>query len=209
MKREATISLSLAAAYLVFACSPFAHARSNVNTQPSMSATAQVSPQQEAQRMVFAQVALSRSIDARKIQPGYHFQAVLHQNVRLKNGTELPRDTVLMGKVVTDQMQPGNSKLALRFTAARLKDGKVIPIKAMIIGVAGPAYQTGEGSTDMSYLWNAHTLQIDAVDAVSGFDLHSKVGAHNSGVFVSSKKDNMKIEAGSQFGLAIAARRSS
>ena len=38
-----------------------------------------------------------------------------------------------MGQVATDNMQPqGKSTLALRFDQARLRDGKVIPIRATI-----------------------------------------------------------------------------
>src|SRR5271170_3715590 len=47
----------------------------------------------------------------------------LDSKVTLNNGTELPKGTMLLGKVRTDDMQQqGMSKLALRFDQPRLKD---------------------------------------------------------------------------------------
>lgn len=52
-------------------------------------------------------------------------------------------------------------------------------------------------------------LQIDEIGALSGVDLHSRIASKNSGVFVSTKKDDMKLSAGSEFALAIAVRKNS
>ena len=40
---------------------------------------------------------------------------------------------------------------------------------------------------------------------MSGVDLHSKIASMNSGVLVSTKKDDVKLKEGTEFGLAIAA----
>ena len=39
---------------------------------------------------------------------------------------------------------------------------------------------------------------------VSGVDLHSKISSQNSGVFVSMKKNDVKLKAGSEIQFAIA-----
>ncbi|MDE3185951.1 MAG: hypothetical protein KGM96_00325, partial [Acidobacteriota bacterium] len=162
--------------------------------------------QREAGMMVPAQAALVKDLDSRKTQPGHQFQAVLGSAVHLKSGVELPRGTVLLSTVVTDDMQAkGTSRLALRFTQAKLKSGKVIPIMATIMGITPPAY--GFYSDPGGNNWDGRTLQMDQVDAISGVDLHSAIARSNSGVFVSNKKDDVKLSAGSQMLLAIAAQQ--
>ncbi|MGB7264229.1 MAG: hypothetical protein WBC92_01870 [Terracidiphilus sp.] len=163
--------------------------------------------------MVPAQAVLAQAIDAKKMQPGQQFQAKLSDTVHLKNGVELPKGTELIGKVATDKMGvDGRSTLALRFTKADLKNGKVLPIEATIIGIAPPEYGSAWDGSDGQAppnTWNGKTLQIDEIGALSGVDLHSAIAAQNSGVFVSSKKDNMKFSNQTQLSLAIAPRGSS
>lgn len=206
MKREAAISLSIAVTSLALLCPGALHASGAQGAQPSGSSVSDAAQQREANMMVPAQVALVKDLDSRKMQAGHQFQAVLGEAVQLKSGVELPRGTVLLGTVVTDQMQvKGTSRLALRFTQAKLKSGKVIPIMATIMGITPPAY--GFYSTPSGNKWDGRTLQMDQVDAISGVDLHSAIARANSGVFVSNKKDDVKLSAGSQMMLAIAAQQ--
>jgi hypothetical protein len=115
--------------------------------------------------------------------------------VHLKDGTKLPHGTVLFGTVATDQMQTGGtSTLALRFTEAKLKDGKTFPIRAMIAEIAGPAEDVGytEGSDDL-LPWDGQTYQVDQTGGVHDVDMHSSITDANSGVLVSTKKDDVKL----------------
>jgi hypothetical protein len=175
-----------------------------------MSASGSTAAMHEATLMVPAQALLKQSLDARKLQPGHVFKAELRDTVHLKNGPELPRGTMLIGMVSRDNMKTlGKSRLALRFTQARLKDGKVIPIKATIVGVLSPNNDSLDGSVDdAANIWTSKTLQIDQLGAVSGVDLHSNIGSRNSGVFVTTRKDDVKLASGSQLALAIAERNS-
>jgi hypothetical protein len=163
-----------------------------------------------AAQMVPAQAVLDKDLDARKTQPGQEFRATLTSKVDLKNGTELPRGTELVGKIATDSMgNGGKSTLALRFTQAQLKDGKTIPIRATIVGVAAPATSDSWDHSDTEAppdLWNGKSLQVDDEGVLSGVDLHSQIAGENSGVFVSTKKSDMKLAARSQISLAIAAQ---
>ena len=212
MKSEVAISLSLAGLALVLLSPQFARARSMEGMSASPSITTQPAGMSEARQMVPARAALSMSLDAKKAHSGHPIRATLAETVHLKDGTELPSGTALIGTVATDDMQiKGTSKLALRFTKARLKDGKIIPIKATIVAIYPPEDENSEGydvvaGDQDSNTWTNQTLQVDQIGALSGIDLHSKIASKNSGVFVSTRKDDVKLEQGSEIALAIAAQ---
>jgi len=142
--------------------------------------------------------------------PGTQFHAKLQNKVRLENGAELPAGTVLAGEVVNDDTQAaGGAKFALRFTEADLKSGQTIPIKATIVDVyhvlsgdQATAYGATEGITN----WDHNTTVIDQIGVLSGVDLHSNIASPNSGVFVSTRKSDVKLSPGVGVELAIAAR---
>ncbi len=210
MNSKAILAVSIAFAIFALAHPGVACAQDSTNvstTDPNVSASV---AQREASRMVPAQAVLEKTIDAKKMQPGEQFQATLRETVHLKDGLELPRDTVLVGTIATDQMRSGGtSTLALRFTKAQLKDGKVVPIQADIMGVTPPSGTAvwDNDDPDASLLpWDGKSLQVDEPDALSGFDFHGRIGSPNSGVFVSTKRDEMKLSSGSDLSLAIAAR---
>jgi len=179
-------------------------AQSNDGSQVSNAA------QQQATLMVPAQGALTDNLDAKKTESGHPIKVTLSNKVQLKNGPELPSGTVIRGTVVADDAQiSGKSKLALRFTEAALKNGQVIPIKATIVGFVPPNTQNIEGvnvpaGNQEPNFWTAAVLQVDQVGAESGVELHSKIDSANSGVLVSTKKDDLKLSRGSEIELAIA-----
>jgi len=195
MKREAVISLSaavLSLAFLPAAAQASAHEDANSNS-PVDNTT--------VQRMVPAQAVFTKKLDAKQAQQGQQFQVALNQKVKLKNGEELPSGTVLEGTIVSDEMHSnGNSKLVLRFTQAHLKDGKDIPIQAAITGV----YSQGSLDTQYGSEWTPAETNIEQESAMDGFDLHSRIGATNSGTFESANKSDLKFNRGSTLSLAIA-----
>jgi hypothetical protein len=201
MKREFAIILS--AATVSFALlSP--------NVVRAQSATG--NGEQEAMEMVSARVALKQDVDADKIKQGDRIRTTLPDKVLLKNGTELPAGTTILGVVATDDMQlNGTSKLALNFTTAQLKNGKVVPIKATIVGVYPPESVDTNGNPvkpgDQEVgVWTNHAVAVDEIGALPGVDLHSKVDSSNSGVLVSTTKHDMKLKWGSEIALAVAAQ---
>jgi hypothetical protein len=215
MKLKTAAKLSIASVSLALLLPAFSVAQSTVNSQPSQnvqSTSTAPAGQQEATQMVPAQAALVDNLDANKVQPGGQFKAKLSGKVRLRNGPELPSGTMLIGSVATDDMQvAGTSKLALRFSQAQLKNGQVIPIKATIVGVlpsesSNPedGVTPGVGGDQAQTGWSNGTLQVDQIDALSGVDLHSKIASANSGVFVSTRKNDVKLSKGSEIELAIA-----
>ena len=202
MKREAAISLSIAVLAAAFFLPKEVRALNNEGSSVAQN-TAFTAGQDEAMRMVPASATLDRSLDARKAKQGQQIKATLEDKVQLKNGPELPRGTELIGTVATDEMHTnGASRLALRFTQANLKDGKVVPIKATIVSV----YDANGSARFDPNIWTPKTLQVDQEHALSGVDLHSKIADGNSGVFVSASKDDVKLPIGYGIALAIAAR---
>jgi hypothetical protein len=161
--------------------------------------------------MVPAQASLNQFIDANKVKQGDQITATLDDRVQLKNGSELPGGTELVGQVTVNQMQDdGTYRLALVFNNAQLKDGKVIPIKATIVRFYRPSnyYLLSANPTYYAALppnnWTDQSLQVDQHNALDGVDLHSSIDGSNSGNFVSNKKDEIKLLPDTVIGLAIA-----
>jgi len=183
------------------------------DSNAAMSAsTTQPGGEAEARDMVPARAAVTSTLDANKLKPGDRIKVKLADTVHLKNGRELPSGSELLGVVSTDNMHPGNSKLAIRFTEAKLKHGGVVPIKATIVGVFPPEAENGQGydvvpGDQQPNSWTDSTLQVDQIGALSGVDLHSRVAGSNSGVFVTTKKSDVKLDQGSELTLAIAAAK--
>jgi predicted RecA/RadA family phage recombinase len=216
MKSISRFYIPVAALSMALVAPGFTYAQSEMNSQssPDSSSASAQDQMQEAQQMVPARAYLLNKLNAKDMKPGAQFEARLSKAVQLKNGTELPKSTELIGVVSTDDMQlHGTSKLALRITEARLKDGTTLPLKATIVGVYAPESENDQGyavapGDEVANDWNTNTLTVDQPDAVSGVDMHSRIDAENSGTFVSTKKDNVKIASGSELALALAAQDS-
>jgi hypothetical protein len=207
MKSIVLTSFSVTALSTAFLVAGLANAQRAV-AQPD-NGSSNLAGSSEAAQMVPARAYLTHKLDAKDAKPGTQFTADLSQSIVLRNGTELPRGTKLIGTVATDDLNmQGASKLALSITEAQLKDGKTIPVEATIVGVYGPESETAQGYTvapgdEEANDWTQNILSIDEMDAMSGVDLHSRIATRNSGVFVSKKKD-IKLSAGSELALAIA-----
>ena len=164
----------------------------------------------ESQHMVPVRATLTRTLDANSIHTGDQFRATLSDNAHLDGGVELHKGDVLLGKVVTDDMATaGNSRLAVRFTEVDRKNGQSLPIKATIVALYNPNQfltDSVDQPEEFPNSWNNQTLSVDQLGVASGVDLHSRISSENSGVFVTTTKKNVKIPAGSELALAIAAQ---
>lgn len=211
MKSRRTATLVFAVTLLFVPFSGFTQSTGGADASQT-SPGAYPGGQHEAMKMVRARATILSTLSAKDSQVGQTFQAKLSRTVQLSNGPQLPSGTMLAGTIETDELQQGMSRLALRFTSATLKDGTVIPVKATIVGVYGPHSQRtdplGEGSVPIPNSWNDGTLAVDQIGVMSNVDLHSRIASRNSGVFVSTKTDNVTLHSGSEIQLAIAARGS-
>jgi hypothetical protein len=155
-------------------------------------------------------VMLTHPVDAKKLSSGATIPMKLTHPVTFSNGTKLPAGTMLDATVVQDDMQlDGKFKLALRFTDAKTKDGKTIPVKATILAVAAEAIpgpngpDMGETTLAVPDNLNNQPDVVDSEGIAPGVDLHSKASDQNSGVLV-TKKDNIKLPYGTKMELALA-----
>lgn len=176
-------------------------------SQPSQNSQQPMRGEREAMKMVPARATFVKTVESQKAQPGTAVRVKLDNDVQLDNGPKLPKGTFLDGQVVNDDSQPGNARLAIQFTQASLANGQMIPVKATIVGI----YNTPTPDNSAAYWagitppnWNDGTLAVDQVDALPGIDLHSKIASQSSGVFVSTKKDDIKLSPGYSMTLAIA-----
>lgn len=155
-------------------------------------------------------VILPDTLNSQKLAAGATVTADLTHSVKLPNGTELPKGAHLVATVTSDDMQlNGHYKLALRFTEARMKNGKTVPIKATILSVntqmttVANDPSTIEAVMDLPSNLNGQLDQIQQDGVTSGVDLHSAASSSDSGVFVTNK-DNIKLPRGSKMELALA-----
>jgi hypothetical protein len=211
MKREATTTLSLAAMSIALMTPGLLQAQSSaIESQPAITSSGMQLGEAEAMQMVSARVALRQTVDADKVKPGDQSRTTLSGKVHLKNGTELPSGTVILGVVTSDGRQmSGTSRLALDFNEAELKNGRMIPIKATIVALYPPASEDAEGNPLMPgdqevETWTNRSNAVDEINALPGVDLHSNVASNESGVLVSTSKRDVKLNLESEIVLAVA-----
>ena len=199
--------ISLAALSVAFVI-PLAAQSSNTSNQPTSNQTTSTW-RAEADQMVPTRAAIDRTLDAKNSKPGTEFTARLPRKVHLKDGTELPAGTVLVGQVAVDDLnESGQSKLALCIDQAKLKDGKTIPVKATIVGVYAPGagawtpYDIAPGD-QVPNDWSNGTRQVIQPNVFRGVDLHSRITSKNSGVLVSTREDDIRLKRGTELALAI------
>jgi hypothetical protein len=171
-------------------------------------AAAQAMP--DNMRLVSADANLIQRLDSKSAAQGQVVTAKLTASVKDGTSLDLPKGTLLIGKVeqVQTSKDNGPAKLTIVFDQARLSDGHAIPIKATLLA----AYPSDSGD-----YW-AETGNIEAVQphfipadekidqepgALSHVALHSAVQSNNSGEFLSTDR-NIDLERGTQLQLAIA-----
>jgi hypothetical protein len=153
-------------------------------------------------------VQTTQPIDAKKLALGAIIQTRLTRTVHFANGTELARGTWLNAIVTQDDMQfVGKVKLALRFTEARMKNGRTVAVRATILDINSLATPVEGNSSILEPAMQVRTNlnnqpdQVNVVDIGSGANLHSDVSSQNSGVLVTNK-DDLKLPSGTKLELA-------
>ena len=109
---------------------------SRAQSQPAAT-TAPASPEIHA--------VLEKIVHPKKVKVGDAVTARITDPTKLKDGTELPKGTHIVGKVTEIKLKAdkeGPSKLGLLFDKAQLKDGKEVPLVMALVSVA-PRWEPG------------------------------------------------------------------
>ncbi|HZC44113.1 MAG TPA: hypothetical protein VE195_08060 [Acidobacteriaceae bacterium] len=166
--------------------------------------------------LVSANAELTQGLNSKSTQQGQSVTAKLTSGVKTDGQMELPKGTILVGKV--DQAQNSNSdgnksSISIVFNEARLRNGREVPIKATLLA-AYPPVITGVTQSTSSYMIqqprhipNDTKVQQDP-GTLGNVTLKSAVQSNVSGVFL-SKDHNINLHQGTRFQLAIAPETSS
>jgi hypothetical protein len=150
-------------------------------------------------QLVAANAVLQTKIDARTAKAGDVVTAKLASSVRMPGGTELQRNTLLIGHI--DQVQAaennGVSTVVLTFDKAQPKHGQAIAIKSTIVGMQPSG--TDLFAPDL----NPQMKVEQAPSSAHGYSLTSDVQGTNSGVLKADGK-NVHIEDGTELQFAVA-----
>ena len=122
---------------------------------------------------------LASKLDTRNAQAGQEVAVRTTEDARLANDTELPKGTILHGRVSqvhAEGQQSSGAMVALTFDRAEVKGGKMIPVRCVIQGVnpvkpipgadrmamAGPRGSTGMDSTSVPGAQGIPSIGTDA-----------------------------------------------
>lgn len=164
-------------------------------------------------RLVSANARLAHRLDSKDARQGQIVAAQLTSDVKGSGSMELPKGTMLMGKVEQVQMSSndGPARMSIVFDQARLSNGQSVPVKATLLA-AYPA-DTGDyfavtGTTGTAMAGQPHFIpddqQIDQVaGSLSHVSMHSAVQSNASGVFMSTNR-NIDLSKGTQLQIAVA-----
>jgi len=88
---------------------------------------------------------LEKIVHPKRVKVGDPVTARVTEATKLKDGTELPKGSHIVGKVTEIKLKAdkeGPSKLGILFDKAQLKDGKDVPLKMALVSVA-PRWEPG------------------------------------------------------------------
>lgn len=179
-------------------------------TPPALAATGSASSHLH---LVSAKAKLITNLNTQHARKGERITAKLMSDVKDSNSMNLPKGTILLGKVeqVQRSSDKGPSKLSVLFNEARLRNGHMVSIKATLLGAypvsSWDSYNyTGVGGPyigqHLRYIPDDQRVDQEA-GTLSHVSMHSAVQSPVSGIF-SSKKRNFKLHRGTELQFAIA-----
>jgi hypothetical protein len=164
-------------------------------------------------QLVGANARLVNTVDTRKVSPGQSITAKLTTTVKEAGTVELPKGTLLIGKI--DQAQAstngGPATLSVTFDQAKLSDGRTVPVKATLLGAYpgddGDYYAEAGAEGNLIAGLPASVPADQKIDQEPGtlgnVEMRSAVQSNASAVFT-SKDHNIDLKSGTQFQVAIA-----
>jgi hypothetical protein len=101
-------------------------------------------------QMVNVTAQLQKTIDAKKNKAGDAVLAKVSDGGNLSDGTTVPSGSVLVGHInsVTPSEKKGDSTLVFTFDKVAIKNGKEVPIKAVVVKISSLASTFGQEKND-------------------------------------------------------------
>jgi len=162
-----------------------------------------------AQSLAGVTTTLDHALSSNSATEGEAVTAKLNSSLRA-DGLDLPRGTELVGKVaeVKAAQNGGQASVSVVFTAAKLKDGKEVPVKATVI--AAYPRSAGDGVEGAGVTMGAAPSQVPsdgAYDQEPGALPHvaMKSAVKNSDSVTFTSSDNFKLPAGTFLQLGVGA----
>jgi hypothetical protein len=177
----------------------------------SLPTYASMQAQSQNLNLVSVNAELTQALNSKSTQEGQSVTAKLTDTVKTNGDVELPKGTMLTGKVAEVQnanSNGNNTEISIVFNEARLSNGREVPIKATLLAVYPPQGLgvAGDASSYMIvqplHIPNDQKVQQDP-GTLSNVTMESAVQSDVSGVFL-SKKHDIKLNQGTRLQLAIA-----
>jgi hypothetical protein len=154
-----------------------------------------------------AKALLVGYVSSKHTTVGTVITARLTQSVFLQKGSALPKGTLLLGKVisVTPATKGTDGTVTFTFDQAKLHDGTLVPVKAMIVDVADAQdSEFIDASLDNTEPLPSYPT-VNRIPADKGLiGLESALNSQNSGKVVCNGK-NLELAEGAQFKFALLA----
>ena len=164
-------------------------------------------------QLVSANAQLNHELSTKNAIPGQPVMAKLTSDVKTANGMKLEDGTVLVGRVenVQKSQNDGPSTVSIVFNQARLNNGRMIPVKATLLGaypVGTGSYFAETGSSGGLMAVQPETIPNDQkvvqkAGTLDGVSMHSAVQSNASGTFMSND-GNVDLKKGTRLQIAIA-----
>ncbi len=160
----------------------------------------------QSTQLFSANAILTHSLNSNNAKTGQSVTAKLTSAAT----SELPKGTMLIGKV--DQVQnvstAATSKMSITFDQARLKNGKEVPIKAMLLGVYSPQHQYESGmSSNFLPIQPATVSDAKSITQEPGALKHigmESSGQSNTSAVFTSTNHTIKLDSGTVLQVAVA-----
>jgi hypothetical protein len=145
-------------------------------------------------KLMAGNARLDRTLKTNSAVMGQAISARLTAAIHTPEGVELPRDTELLGRVdkVQASTDKGPAMLSVTFYQARMKDGKTLPIKAIVAAFASPS-----ATEPLPQAVAADDSFDQEPGAIGDVALNSAVANRVSGTFTDAK-GNFTLPQGTQ-----------
>lgn len=158
----------------------------------------------DAQATMTLKAVLTKGLDVRKARAGDPVVARTTEELRGKGDLGIPKNAKLLGHVTQAKVRgrgQSTSTLGIAFDRAQMKDGREIPLQALIQAMAPPEDDTGiENNTGAG---SAAPAASHGAIGMKGLQLDDPSTNVAAGSVIHSSSDNVRLESGTRLLLSV------